>query len=291
MDSYRGAHFLAGSGPSFVTVAKSLYRRRYPNVVVQGDSWFDYPGRQKHFFYGPNNLHQALMQIIPTGANWWDSSVSMATAKQVSRESSVFRYAKYNRVRLDVYCLSMGGNDLFAGLKFILKDYDDKNQSPSECFNSGKERLLQNIRDDYHKVLRDRDRYLPSVPVLAHCYASPDQRQRGFKLAFLKAGPWIKTAFDAKAYPPMLTSNIDNCIRRRAIRYLHAQLSETIIGAMGQYQNTLSYDAFGRGVDLSAAKYWDDEIHLSPKGWIMYAKDMQEYMIENGLDIRALKRR
>ncbi len=282
MDRLSKPHFVTANRIDFLRGARSQYRRRFSNIVMQGDSWFDYPGWRRGFWGGPNNLQEALMLTMPRGANWFDSNISMATARQVSSEALIFRFASSQHLKLDLYCLSMGGNDLFAQLEVMLRPYAKGRSSPSECFTQDKERILLRIKSYYHQVLMQRDRYMPDVPVLAHCYVSPDQRRRGFQLAVIKAGPWINNVLSLKGYP-LNTGEQGSCCRGELISYLHAELSAVIYDVMFQHPATYVYSARSRNLSFKERSYWDDEIHLSPKGWKRYAKDRYLFMQEEGI--------
>jgi len=278
-----GSHRIYKQELNFLNDTRDIKYKLNTNILVQGDSWFDYPGRNANFMKGPSNLFDALLETISLGCNWFDTAVIGATTEQILKETDLLKLFKARHTKLDLYLLSAGGNDIFEGLEIMLNNYIDvpnPDENLSLCFNDGLSIALSNIVNFYSEVIANRDLYFPKLPILAHDYAPPTARVRPFALfkRYIK-GPWVNKALTNKGYPAKTDSNL----RNRLIRYLHSQLTETLQALFRKHEKCHLYSATLRGIDLGSKVYWDDEIHLTPKGNRVIAKDMLVFMKDEGI--------
>lgn len=281
-----GYHKIYKNRLVFSQDVRSPMRRSFPNVVMEGDSWFAYPGRKTNFFKGPSNLFDALISEIPEGANWFDSAIIGATTARIRKEPNYIRYFGARRVNISLLCISAGGNDVFNRLEHMLYDYNKKSEPYIEvesCFNGLLNKTLIEIESYYLDLIKSRNQYIPNTPILGHDYYPPITRKRGFYNGKGgKIGPWVNSVMTLKGYPAKNVMNSDD-LRIRLIKYIHQSVSDTIRRILATHENCFFYSPFHRGIKLNSKKYWDDEIHLSPDGNRKVAKDMISFIKNNGL--------
>ncbi|MDG9668973.1 SGNH/GDSL hydrolase family protein [Hahella sp. CR1] len=273
-----GQHYISGNLNEFIDGVRQGVRREYPNILLEGDSWFDYPGRGWGALNAPNNIFEAIAMLEPQGANWLDLAISGATTLQMQPHLQHYRRLKHAHVRLDYIFISAGGNDIFANLAPILAPYKP-DLTAQQCLRQDiLDTVLSNITDFYKSSLEMRDRYHPNAIVVSHGYSAPLSRERGWKLfLLLRSGPWISSVFELHGYPPAEASPL----RHDIIRIIHGRLSDALAETLSQYDNTLFYDAQTRRLNLTGKEFWADEIHLSAKGYKNFGADFIQFLEEN----------
>lgn len=170
-------------------------RKKYPHVVVQGDSWFAYP-----FPSFPNNVIDlfprqpalALKRLEENGATLADMTSKAALdalAEAVDEE------------RPKCVLLSGGGNDLVEA-DFLANLFLRQTGSlpPAQLFDDRVwNRKVTELRDDYDQLLKTIRRVNPDVPVLGHGYDYLIPSKKRINLVVKKVGPWMWPALMAKA--------------------------------------------------------------------------------------------
>lgn len=262
-------------------------RRQYANIMIEGDSWFDYPGRNGNFFRRPSNLFEALQALIATPCNWFDAAMSGDTTSDMARHVRRQVLMNRRRIKLDLFFVSAGGNDVFDNLDKTIKPADmlprpagAAELNVAAYFTPHLGQTLGAINDYYQSLKARRDRLFPGTPLITHDYAAPIARRRAFSflwLGFSKKGPWVNKALDQLGYDAVNTPAA-LALRHRLINYVHAQLANTIKQAMPRSENCYVYSAKDRQLALSSADYWDDEIHLNPRGNLKLGRDLIAFL-------------
>jgi lysophospholipase L1-like esterase len=266
--------------------------------MVEGDSWYDYPGRNGHFFLKPSNLFEGLLGEIHSPCNWFDAAVSGYTTSQLLRNENKQKQFAKRGVTLSLHFISAGGNDIFDRLDLILKPYvqiadHGAKLNLDNYFTDELSHTLQSISAYYQSLKARRDKYSPNTPLVAHDYAPPIARTRAFTflwLRFLSAGPWVNKVLNEKGYTHANLANPEK-LRLEIINHIHSLLSKTIKDQMPESEYCYVYSARDRGLNLTVSDYWDDEIHLSPRGNRKVARDLLSFLKEKALYSRFTNRR
>jgi hypothetical protein len=231
-----------------------------PRVLCFGDSWLQYP-------IHPTDLHKQLRRLFPRAAFLNESRPGRESAelkKLLPRLRALL--ATY---RFDVLVVSMGGNDVVGEeLREFAKTADEP-QSPGatdwgvvprevrdHIRLSAFEVALRWLVDDYRRIVAVRDASAPDCEIVAHNYdyARPDGSP--FRLAGVRAGPWIKPALDAVG--------LEGLARQRIVaRWLIDQFTRVMQALVAETPRMRLVD--GRGT-LTAA-HWANEIHPTPAGF------------------------
>lgn len=262
-------------------------RRHYANIMLEGDSWFGYPGRNGNFFRRPSNLFEALQALIAEPCNWFDAAMSGDTTADMARHQQRLILMSRRRIKLDLFFVSAGGNDVFDHLGKIIKPADALSKPAgsaelrmADYFSPQLAQTLSAIDDYYQSLKARRDRLFPGTPLISHDYAAPIARKRAFSflwLGFSKKGPWVNKALDELGYKAANTPEALR-LRHQLINYVHEQLSHTLKKAMPKAENCYVYSAKDRQLSLSRAEYWDDEIHLNPRGNLKLGRDLIAFL-------------
>jgi hypothetical protein len=175
--------------------------REWPRVLCFGDSWMQYPPH-------PTDLHKQLRRLF--------KHTAFLNESRPGRESAEIK-ALMPRLRallgdfqFDVLVVSMGGNDVVGNeLAEYVKTADEPQTPAAVAWGVVPPEVRDHIRlssfdlalrylvDDYRRVIGARDEAAPACEIVAHNYDYVWPDGRAFKLAGVKAGPWIKPQLDA----------------------------------------------------------------------------------------------
>lgn len=232
----------------------------WPRVLCFGDSWLQYP-------IHPTDLHKQLRRMFPRAAFLNESRPGRESA-EIKRLVPRLR-ALLATFRFDVLVVSMGGNDVVGNELAEYVKTADEPQSPGttdwgivppevrdHIRLSAFEVALRFLVEDFRRVIEARDATVPDCEIVTHNYdyAKPDGRP--FKLAGVRAGPWIKPALDAVG--------LTGLARQRVVaNWLIDQFTRVMQALVSQTPRMHLVD--GRGTLTSGQ--WANEIHPTAAGF------------------------
>ncbi len=275
MTQQLGGHFVDRIPHEYIASNRQILRRRLPYVLVLGDSWFDYPGRNADWFNNPTNVMEALAIRQTQPVNWFDAAIIGATTENLRRNLRLLRAFNSGRIKLAAILLSVGGNDYFEKAKELLVPYTGQTDAEACLNENGRKKPDQAIRTFIANLQKLRDQYQPQAPILTHGYLPPTVKSVGYRLLnFRLAGPWIKNAMEGDeglGYEPASKQ-----LKAEVKTALQTKLSLTIQQAIsqGRHPQDSMFEAPISKQTLLQEEFWADEIHLSPKGYDKYTEEM-----------------
>jgi hypothetical protein len=186
-------------------------------MLAHGDSWFDYPlngndislsGRTdiiQHLDPDSTNDENILAArpaaepqfIIHNVSHWGD-----ATTDELSLQGQTYMRTELQNFwagrKPDAILFSGGGNDIAATDQFCI--YLDYAPPPAGSTGLNEERFagaLARIEASYKSLFAFRDKFVPSVPIFAHCYDFAIPNNIG---APCNNGPWLYPSLDYCGY-------------------------------------------------------------------------------------------
>ncbi|GAA3952064.1 SGNH/GDSL hydrolase family protein [Allohahella marinimesophila] len=259
--------------------------RSFPYVMVLGDSWLDYPGRNREFIAHPTNMMRTFMAAQRSSANWYDLAVSGATTRQLSGHLPKLKQLARD-VQFDYIMVSAGGNDYFEKSHALLKDYNPL-LSPSEHLEEAAFALVDHtVGQFYRKLVELRDRYQPKALIVGHGYLPPIALDEGFlRIGPIRIGPWISPAMRDKGYFAATRE-----FRNLVITEMQARVSEAIRLGLSEADGPAPHRNYffdarehPEALALRDRSDWADEIHLSVAGYLRYTQVMIDDMVSKHL--------
>ena len=232
----------------------------WPRALCFGDSWLQYPPH-------PTDLHKQLRRLF--------RHTAFLNESRPGRESAEIKAlmprlrALLAEFRFDVLVVSMGGNDVVGN---ELAEYVKTAEEPQSPANvdwgvvppevrdhirlGGFDLALRYLVDDYRRVIAVRDAAAPECEIVAHNYDYVWPDGRAFKLAGVKAGPWIKPQLDAVGLTGIAAQRVVSS-------WLIDQFTRVMTALVSQTPRMRLIDARG----TLARNQWANEIHPTESGF------------------------
>ena len=234
-------------------------------LAFEGDSWFSYPGLRGGNLYSRlsrrYSREAASLQMAEPGDVI--ASVMAGCQHQLLREA-------FEVHRIDVLLYSGGGNDVVGDdLRDLVKPAGEPQSGmpmrfvglrvPDVVFDHLSLRrfdhALQRIEAGFHTILDLRDKYRPGSVVVGHSYDYARPSGRGFRVAGLSRGPWLRPFFDEAGVPRAKQQDV--------VMFLIDQFARALAGVVATRSNFIVVDSRGTLRDNE----WADEIHPSSDGF------------------------
>jgi hypothetical protein len=246
-----------------------------PNIVAEGDSWFDYP--RKGLVVGPD------MNIIDHISSWAHREVNLLRLASVGDEATAMlsdkqrhkltallaRMAGGRRPRpVDVLLFSGGGNDVVGAWDFerFLKPHVP-GMSAADHFHPRRiERKLKQIELAYLELLDIRNEYSEDTVIISHTYDKvfpSDEGARFFGLELTK--PWLRIYMEKKGIR-------DRRLQKQIVDHLIERMRATFLSLPQRpeaRQKLIVVDTVGT---LPRKRHWLNEIHPTQAGFRAISK-------------------
>jgi lysophospholipase L1-like esterase len=240
-------------------------------VIIEGDSWVDYP--RKYIITGPSiNLGHRFEQtteyldtvnVLRIGSNG-DTAVGMTTGKQFALMKKIL---KKNGKHIRLMLFSAGGNDIVgeSDLDPLIKEYDPalhhgwEDVIEKDLFD----KKLDAILDAYLRMIELYKSLAPAASIVTHTYdcVNPSPQGAAFFWNLIKTKSWV--------WPTMQKRNIPIEWRAPIIQYmlslfsLRIQALQNHPSAVGRFYVV---DTQGT-LDPTSKADWLNEIHATPAGY------------------------
>ncbi|MEE8371196.1 MAG: hypothetical protein V3R73_03540, partial [Sphingomonadales bacterium] len=242
-----------------------LFRR--PNLVAEGDSWFDYPPR-KLVGKKPSNVIDHIedrtwkkVNLLRMESNG-DEVTQILSKKQRHALTKLLRKYQKKGKPIDVLFFSGGGNDVVGKLDMIrfLNPFK-QGFSARDCINASHfGNKVRQIRLAFLELIHIRNQFSPGTVIITHNYDIPYVTGKGSKFWGIKfSGPWIK--------PAMKELGIPENLRRPVIELIMKDLAaglETLRTAPEARGKFLVAPTLGT---LQAESDWENELHPTSDGF------------------------
>lgn len=258
---------------------KEIDRRpTWPKAICLGDSWFQYPPKAI-------DLHKQLRRLFRR-THFWNDSLAGRESGQIKAVLPRARDA-LGRYDFDALLLSMGGNDVVGN---ELREYVKVKEAPQSHGStnwgvipapvrdhirlSAFEQALAYVVEDYRQIIQLRDQDAKRCIIVVHTYDYPFPDGSAFKLAGIKAGPWLKPYFDEVG----MTSP---AAQRETAAWLIDQFSRVLGELVSQTPGMRIVDSRGA---LRTKAQWANEIHPTKSGFARIARERWVPVLQmNGL--------
>lgn len=226
-----------------------------------GDSWFEYPPN-------PIDLDKQLARrfrgtlFMSEGVAGRDSARWKIALPRIQREIGVFQF--------DAILISNGGNDVVGEeMKEFVKTAAQPQSPGSTAWGEIPEAVFDHVRletfehalayvvKDLKEIVQLRDLYSPHSIVYVHTYDYIYPSGEPFKLAGIKAGPWVKPSLDAVGLA-------DPHAQRIVTGWLLDQFARVLKAYASQNANLRVVDSRGT---LTSPRQWENEIHPTAAGF------------------------
>lgn len=251
-------------GPKFHAAVRDHKDAR--RALCFGDSWFQYVPH-------PTDLNKQIAKLfrqtlfLKEGVAGRDSAMWKAAMPRVQNAIAEYRF--------DAILLSTGGNDIVGSeLAEFVKEAGQP-QSPGDMpWGEIPKPVFDHIRletfgialryaiKDIGMVVQCRDLFSPNSIVYVHTYDYVFPSGVGFKLGFIKSGPWIKPHLDGVGLN-------DPAKQRVVTSWLVDQFARELRAMVSQRPNMRLVDSRGT---LKTKQQWDNEIHPKAPGFETIAK-------------------
>lgn len=256
------------SKSDFARMVKNFDR---PNIIVEGDSWFDYP--RKALIAGPPSniiLHiqrktRGKVNMLCLASNGDEMTAMMSGEQRHTLTKLLHKYQEMKKP-IDVLFYSGGGNDVVGkwDLERFLKPHKP-GFSADQCVN--KPRLKNKIRQielAYIELLEIRNQYSPDTVIITHTYDIPYANGKGAKFLGIKfTKPWLKPAMDKMKVPENL--------RHDVCRILIETMGSSLISLQTHSASKGKFKVAKTRGTLSSESQWKDEIHPKSAGFKLIA--------------------
>lgn len=230
------------------------YNEQYPQILVEGDSWFAIP-TAKNIIKQINKLGKFnLLNLASSG----DEAIGMMNWQQKRRLHRALEDTD-NEYNFKALMFSAGGNDIVGPeMWHLLKEYTP-GATAIECINNEMWHVkLTQIEMIYRELFLIRDNLKPELPIIIHCYdrAVPSGEAHKILWDILKvSGPWMKPSLDKRG--------IDSLLHQDIVSHLLESLREMLI----KLSNESPYVHLVNSFDTLDANEWGDELHPTSQGF------------------------
>jgi hypothetical protein len=247
-------------------------------MLAHGDSWFDYPldgnditlsGRTdiiQHLDPDSTNDESMLAARPVTGRQFIIHNVSHwgdATTDEMSLQGQTYMRTELQKFwdgrKPDAILFSGGGNDIVGADQFCI--YLDYAPPPPGSAGLNEERFagaLAKIEASYKNLFAFRDKFVPGVPIFAHCYDFAIPNNVG---APCNIGPWLYPSLNYCGYPDL---DAGKAIVRRALTLFKERLAQLAASPNNKF---FLIDTQGILTDSE----WGNELHPTADGFAKIA--------------------
>lgn len=247
-----------------------------PNIVAEGDSWFEYPRTWKQ---KPGNIIDHIQRwtkgkanLLRLGSNG-DEATAILSAPQRHRLTKLLHDTAKSGRPVDLLLFSAGGNDVVGNwdIKRFVRPYRAGVPIDKLFYKTRLDQKVKQIELAYRELMSIRNHYSASTIIVTHTYDRVIPSDIGVRVLGKNiTGPWIKPALDDAGFPP-------GAVQRKAAGYL--------LGRLRGVQQALQSSNEARGrffvVDthgLVPEDEWRNEIHPTPKGFKRVAEKVYDRM-------------
>lgn len=235
------------------------------NILMEGDSWFDYP---RKYFIGPKprniadwmklhlSHHQGIANLLSI-AHSGDTTFGMSTTPG---SFSARRILKQVGAKLDFLLVSAGGNDIAGPQMLRMTRKPQPGGKVADCITADFYSTLDGIEQRYTEVLAMLQRKHFKVQVIAHSYCYIEPQKKGFEFLFWRIGDgWIARYLEANQIPgelhPEIVKIMLDAFHKRLVR-----LSE-------QFPQFHVVDFRDGLLNPGSEADWADEMHATSEGF------------------------
>lgn len=238
-----------------------------PNLVSEGDSWFDYPPR-KLIGKRPSNIIDHIQKktkgkvnLLRMESNADEITQIMSKNQRHTLTKLLHNYHARGKP-IDVLFFSGGGNDVVGKWDLIrfLKPFKP-GFTAEQCIHRARfQNKLKQIELAFLELIEIRNQFSPDTVIITHGYDIPYVSGKGAKFWGIKfSGPWIKPAMVARGIPENL--------RRPVIKIMMKTLGTNLLSLQARpaaRNKLLVAKTFGT---LGAESDWANELHPTSKGF------------------------
>lgn len=257
-----------------------------PNIVAEGDSWFDYP-RRFVLSGKPANVVDWIQRKTRRRANLLRLASNGAEAVEMLAGDQRFELCKILELGVDlgnpvdVVLYSGGGNDVAGRYRLdrILKSDASGAETAADCFLKQKLRdRMKQIELGYLDLIDVCARYSPSTVIVTHTYdyPFPDGREATF-LKAIRRGPWLLPFLEDAKVPTRLL--------RPAVAHLIDTFAEMMHGLAKKHPERLVVTETRN--TLRQRALWKDELHSKSEGFEKIAKKVYASLRDLHPSLRA----
>ena len=247
-----------------------------PNIVAEGDSWFEYP---RKWGFRPGNIidhiqkwTEGKVNLLRLGSSG-DEATEMLSKKQRHRMTKLLHETAKSARPVDLLLFSAGGNDVVGEWDLVrfVRPYQAGVPIEKLFHKARLDQKLKQIELAYRELMTIRNHYSASTIIVTHTYDRVIPSDIGVRIFGRNIlGPWIKPALDDAGFPK-------GAVQRKAARYLLERLRSTLLAlessseARGRF---LVADTHG----LVKDNQWRNEIHPTSKGFKPVAEKVYDKM-------------
>jgi hypothetical protein len=242
-----------------------------PNIVSEGDSWFDYPSRFLSGNY--TNIIDHIQSRTKGRANFLrmesngDEITQMMSAKQRHSLSELLKKYAGKGQPISVLFYSGGGNDIVGPYDMLrfLNPYQ-AGYKAADCINyDALEHKLKQIELAFVELMSIRNLYSPDTVIISHTYDIPFITGKPAKYLGLKVGgPWISPAMKEMGIRPTLWDPIT--------KLLFKGIEKNMLALPGKHEAKGKFLVAKTTRTLKTKSQWLNEIHPTSKGFGLIAK-------------------
>lgn len=235
--------------------------RNPKRALCFGDSWLQYPTR-------PIDINKCLARkfrdtlFLNESVAGRDSAQWKLALPRIQREVGSYQF--------DAIILSTGGNDVVGDeLYEFVKTAGQAQSLGSTPWRNVPAQVLDHIRlesfehalryamNDFNEVVQYRDMYSPRSIIYVHTYDYIYPSGQPWRLGKIKAGPWVKPAFDSVG----LT---DPAQQRIVTNWLLDQFARELGDYASRHPNMRVVNSLGV---IRSPSLWGNEIHPTEAGF------------------------
>lgn len=241
--------------------AKATARAEPPplRVLVEGDSWFDYPvpGGGGGVIVQLKEHYIRNLVVANMASAGEEVRQMLALSQRLELEK---RLSETNPdLKFDALLFSGGGNDI-VGEQFCLWLQDGRPDVPPESLVDGPRlaAALGMIKAAYEDLFHIRDRLSPNTKIFLNGYDFP--KVTGIPLCGY--GPWLKPSLDYRKVT-------DPAVQYAVVRTVLMRFAETLDRLAGDYRDVFLVPTQGK---LNPDTHWANEIHPTERGFRVIAR-------------------
>ena len=236
-------------------------------IFAEGDSWFDYPSPGGGVITHLSKLLKGadILNLAHAG----DTLRQMLSLPQRDEIEERLDQGQRRRIPFDALLFSGGGNDI-VGDQFHrwLRPFTPGASVPDLIDDTALGALLTILENSYRDLSDIRDRHSPPTVIFVHGYDYAKPTGKGV----CWFGPWLRPALEARGIvdPRLQFAVVKEILVRfgTMLRNLAAALPDFV------YVET-------QGLLRPTAKWWDNELHPSPRGFEKIAVAFKEALVSH----------
>lgn len=242
-----------------------------PSIIVEGDSWFDYPpkaivaGAPSNILKWIEKKTKGKVNILCLQSNGDEMTGMMSGEQRHILTSLLDKYQKMGKP-INVLLYSGGGNDVVGkwDLERFLNVYKP-GFTAKQCVDMKKlKNKTKQIELAYLELFAIRNQYSPDTDIITHTYDIPFASGKGAKFLGKKFGKgWLKPAMENAGIPAELRREVCQVLMETLRDSLQALQSRP--SANGQFKVTETQGT------LNSKSHWLNEIHPTSGGFKLIA--------------------